>query len=312
MKRFTAFLLSVAILLVSLLAPAHAQDNVVRGDVLQKLILEAFTPEKSTAELAAIALKDPGNDNVAKNIQGSAYTRLAQRLVQQPAALTELMPQRPAFERAFISAQDKHNDWLAERIAHLLLKLNPPAEKAVAYQLVLLQEISVSEYSFFGDYSLRQKGREQLVAEMLQPLAGQPKSAELIVTELAERIEKNFRYAPNVINSALTIMQPYMSHIGAQTFDKLAATRARWVASIPEEAKQRFQNTEDASNNRAHSITVWDFASGDDVRATLQKFDQVLCAHPLLAVGKKDVVVISSGVGINQSGPATILSCPVL
>lgn len=291
-------------------APVLAQDNVVTGPALQKLITDAFTPEKTVAELAAMALKDPKNDYVAQNVQGSAYTRLAQRLVQQTGAKAELLPHRSAFEQAFSAAQEKHNEWLAERIAHLLLKLDPPAEKAVAYQLALLENIAVAEFSFFGDYRARQKAREHMLIAMLQPLAGQPKSAELIVTALAERIEKNFRYAPNVINAALVILQPYMPLITVAAFDKLAAIRTRWAASIPDEAKQRFQNTEDAANNRAHAITIWDFATGAEVQETLRKFDAVLCNHPLLAGGKADMVVIGHGNGINTSGAATILSCP--
>lgn len=301
--------LLAAVCLLAWLHPAQAQDNVVTGPGLQKLMTEAFTPEKTVAELAAMALKEPGNDYVAQNIQGSAYSRLAQRLVQQPAAKAALIPQRPDFEQAFTAAQEKHNGWLAERIAHFLLKLDPPAEKAAAYHLAVLENISVAEFSFFGDYRAHQKAREQMVIAMLQPLAGQQKSAELIASQLADRIEKNFRYAPNVINAALAILQPYMPHITVAAFDKLAAIRTRWAASIPDEAKQRFQNTEDAANNRAHAITIWDFATGAEVQATLRKFDAVLCNHPLLAGGRADMVVIGHGNGINTSGAATILSC---
>ncbi|MBP7252412.1 MAG: hypothetical protein KBA75_02875 [Alphaproteobacteria bacterium] len=304
-------LLAATLLLMAYQTPAKAQDNVVTGAALQKLIADAFNPEKTTAELAALALREAGNDYVAQNIQGSAYTRLAQR-ADQTAEAKQLMAQRSAFDEAFTNARTKHNKWLAERIAHLLLKLDPPEEKVAAYHLALLENISASEFSFFGDYRPRQKAREQQIAQMLEPLAGHPKSAELIVENLADRIEKNFRYAPGAVNAVLAILQPYVPHVSEQTFDKLAATRTRWAQSIPDEAKQRFQNTEDAANNRAHSITVWDYARGEDVRATLQKFDQVLCTHPLLAGGKQDMVIISHGNGINQSGPATIIACPAL
>ncbi len=308
MLRCTIVILAAMLLQAAFQASAMAQDNVVTGPALQKLIAEAFTPEKTTPELAALALKDPGNDYVAQNIQGSAYTRLVQR-VEQTAEATLLMAQRTSFEQAFDTALSIHNEWLSERIARLLLKLNPPEEKVASYHLALLENVSVSEFSFFGDYRQRQNAQEERVSQILQPLAGHPKSAEQIVKSLAERIEKNFRYAPDVINMALDILYPYVPLVSEQAFDKLAVTRTRWAASIPDEAKQRFQNTEDAANKRGHSITVWDFARGEDVRATLQKFDQVLCAHPLLKGGKNDVVVIGHGSGINQSGPATIIAC---
>lgn len=304
-------LFAAALLLLGYRVPAQAQDNVLTGSALQARIAEAFTPDKTTAELAVIALKDPANDYVAQNIQGSAYTRLAQR-AEQPQEAAALATQMPAFEQAFAEAQARHNEWLSERIAHLLLKLNPPEEKVAAYHLALLENISVSEFSFYGDYRQRQKGKEQRVVQSLQALAGHPKSAEQIVTSMADRIEKNFRYAPGVIVAALAVLQPYMPHVSTAAFDKLAAARVRWQAGIPDESKQRLQNTEDAANHRAHAVTVWDYARAEDVRATLQKFDDVLCAHPLLAGGKRDMVVVSHGNGINKSGPATIIGCPAL
>ncbi len=281
----------------------RAEEGVISGDALRKQIDAAFTPEKTTPEMIALALQQPERDIVKKNIKGSAYARLTKRAAEG-TDLPVMQASRAAFEQDFAVSEQAHDEWLTERIAALLLKLDPASAKSVDYSLAMLANISLNEF-----YPKWQKTREAQAAALLQNLRGHPVAAENIALKLAPLIEQRMRYAPGAIHAALAVLADYMPSLSEPVLDQLIAVRNKWLASIPDEATQRVQNESDKAQHRAHAVTIWDYATADEVRQTVTAFDRTLCRHPLLANGKRDYVTIAHGNGINQSGAATFFAC---